>query len=55
MSKKCSDCGATLYPSPSPSQAGKMEHFCKAVNGMVIEAGTVKVVSESEPKKKKST
>ena len=52
---KCVDCGAELYPSPSPSHAGKNEHFCKAIQGMVIEGDRPQVVSEPESKKKKST
>ena len=55
MSDKCPDCGAELYQSPSPSHAGKKEHFCSAVNGMVIEPGTTRVVSEPKPEKKKPT
>jgi len=54
MSDKCPDCGKKLYPSPSPNNVGKLEHFCPAVNGMVIEPGTVKVESPPETKKKSS-
>jgi len=54
---KCPNCGKEPYPSPSAEHVGKKEHFCPVVNGMVIEPGTirVKVVSEPEPKKKRST
>lgn len=55
MNEKCGDCGSELYDSPSPSHTGEKEHFCKAIQGMVIGNSKPELVSESEPKKKKST
>jgi len=52
---KCNDCGAESYPSPSSSHKGKNEHFCKAIQGMVIEGERPQVVSEPKSKKKEST